>query len=787
MKHPFKNEESSPKTTFLNHTIPHTILPSTMELPVILIISSYPPRECGIATYSHDLLLALKKQFGDSFQVQICALETAKMQHHYPSEVIYTLQADVPVEYALLAHNINKNERISLVVIQHEFGFFQMDKKNTFQKFIESLAKPIATVFHTVLPDPSSSLKSQVRSIGLSSDSIIVMTNHAAEVLKRDYVIPSKKITIIPHGTHLVPHLDKDSLKEKLHLKGKKVLATFGLISSGKGIETTLDALPEIINEDPNVVFLVIGKTHPSVVTAEGEAYRDSLKTKVRNLNLGNHVIFINQYLSLKDLLEYLQLTDIYLFTSRDPHQTVSGTFSYAMSCGCPIISTPIPHAKEVLDAESGIIIDFDSPKQLAKAVEQLLFDEPLRKNFSNNALEIMASSAWENASIAHAKLFQQLSSTKIDLHYALPEINLGHFNRLTTRVGMIQFSKINQPDLGSGYTLDDNARAMIAQCMNYELSGDVTSLAAIQTYLNFISFCQQSTGDFLNYVDSDEEFTTQNTETNLSDSNGRAIWALGYVISKQEMLPEEFGIQAQSILQSALESLKRMHSPRSMAFTIKGLHYSNLELQSAEVSSLIQLLADRLIQIYRHESEENWPWFESYLTYANSVLPEALLCAWKETGDGFYKQVAKTAFDFLVSLTFNDLGIKLVSNKSWLHKGHKPEEFGEQPIDVAYTILALDRFYEVFGDISYLEKAQTAFNWFLGNNHLSQIIYNPCTGGCYDGLEQTHVNLNQGAESTVSYLIARLTIENQHKKISVRTDESYLLSDKKSHTLSIS
>jgi uncharacterized protein YyaL (SSP411 family) len=216
-------------------------------------------------------------------------------------------------------------------------------------------------------------------------------------------------------------------------------------------------------------------------------------------------------------------------------------------------------------------------------------------------------------------------------------------------------------------------------------------------------------------------------------------------------------------------------------------LHYSNLELQSSEVSSIIKLLADRLIQIYRHESEENWPWFESYLTYANSVLPEALLCAWKETGDAFYKEVAKTSFDFLLSLTFNDRGIKLVSNKSWLHKGHKPEEFGEQPIDVAYTILALDRFYEVFGDIAYLEKAQVAFNWFLGSNHLSQIIYNPCTGGCYDGLEQTHVNLNQGAESTVSYLIARLTIENQHKKISVRTNESHLFSEKKPKTLLIS
>ncbi|MNV21314.1 hypothetical protein D3C71_1122460 [compost metagenome] len=223
---------------------------------------------------------------------------------------------------------------------------------------------------------------------------------------------------------------------------------------------------------------------------------------------------------------------------------------------------------------------------------------------------------------------------------------------------------------------------------------------------------------------------------------------------------------QASSLLYKTLKRIKQMHSPRTMAFTIKGLYLSNQENPSSEVSFCIKLLADRLVQIFRHESEPNWPWFESYLTYANSILPEALLYAWKETGDQFYKEVAKSSFDFLLSLTFTDTQMKVISNKSWLHKGKKPEKFGEQPIDVAYTILALNHFYEVFGTESYFEKSQIAYSWFLGNNHLSQIIYNPCTGGCYDGLEQKHVNLNQGAESTVSYLIARLSIENQKKVV---------------------
>lgn len=763
MKHLFNTKNRIEQASFQGHI--STGNKQETEIPVVLILSSYPPRECGIATYSQDLILALNKQFDHSFEVQVCAFETGLMDYEYPEEVSDVLQTDIPVEYALLAQRINENERICLVLLQHEFGFFQL-AGDPLQAFLQALEKPLITVFHTVLPHPDSLRITTIQQIADASESIIVMTNHAADVLKNEYVIPANKIEVIPHGTHLVPHLDKELLKEKYQLTSRKVLATFGLLSSGKGIETTLDALPKIIKKHPEVVFLILGKTHPAVVSSEGEVYRDLLQSKVTELKLEDHVIFINKYLSLNDLLEYLQLTDIYLFTSKDPHQTVSGTFSYALSCGCPIISTPIPHAKEVLNKDTGILIDFQNSAQLGKAVENLLGDEALRNAFSSNSLERIASTSWENSAIAHAALFQRFTEKAIELNYCPPPVNLAHFHKLTTEFGMIQFSRINQPDLNSGYTLDDNARALIAMCMHYELTQDETSLNAIQTYLNFISFCQQTTGKFSNYVDIEQQFTAQNRETNISDSNGRAIWALGFLISKHDILPQEMCAQASSVLYKTLKRIKQMHSPRTMAFTIKGLYFSNRENPSSEVSFCIKLLADRLVQIFRHESEPNWPWFESYLTYANSILPEALLYAWKETGDQFYKEVAKSSFDFLLSLTFTKTQMKVISNKSWLHKGKKPEKFGEQPIDVAYTMLALNHFYEVFGDESYFEKSRIAYSWFLGNNHLSQIIYNPCTGGCYDGLEQKHVNLNQGAESTISYLIARLSIENQKKVI---------------------
>jgi hypothetical protein len=327
----------------------------------------------------------------------------------------------------------------------------------------------------------------------------------------------------------------------------------------------------------------------------------------------------------------------------------------------------------------------------------------------------------------------------------------------------MIQFSNINQPDINSGYTLDDNARALIAMCSYYQLTKDESAVKYIHTYLEFIKFCQQPRGYFLNYVNQTNEFTAQNETTNLADSNGRAVWALGFVMSLHDLLPSNIIHKAEGMLQAALPSFKEVYSTRAMAFIIKGLYYRNIANASEDNRWLIVHLSNRLVQMYRHESDAEWKWFESYLTYANSIVPEALLCAWQVTGDMTYRDIAVSSFDFLLSRIFASGKIQVVSNKHWLHKGSDvalESSGGEQPIDVAYTILALSRFYTEFQDELYRQKMISAFSWFMGNNHLHRIMYNPCTGGCYDGLEENEVNLNQGAESTVSCLMARITME---------------------------
>jgi len=506
-------------------------------------------------------------------------------------------------------------------------------------------------------------------------------------------------------------------------------------------------------------------------VKNDGEKYREMLEQKVKDLEVQNNVRFINKYLELPELLEYLQLTDIYVFTTNDPHQAVSGTFAYAMSCACPIISTPIPHAKEILTADTGIIFDFRNSGQLAESVNKLLNDDELRKHMSTNALQKIVSTAWENSAVAHAALFEKISGNKLKLQYNLPEINLEHLNQMTTDTGIIQFSKINQPDIDSGYTLDDNARALIAMCMYFKKTQDKNCLPQIKKYLDFIKLCQQSGGDFQNYLNQECKFTVQNKDVNLEDSNGRAIWALGYVISLIGILPASIISAADHIIEKAFLCIGVMHSTRAMAFSIKGIYFYHRTIKSPENVILIQTLANRMVQMYKHESDKQWEWFEGYLTYANSILPEAMVYAWSITGDNTYKEVAKTTFDFLLSKIFNENGIEVISNKNWLLKGHKQTSFGEQPIDVAYTIMTLNKFYEVFKEEDYRIKLVRAFNWFLGDNRLHQIIYNPCTGGCYDGLEEFNVNLNQGAESTASCLMARLTMENYaHFQIPVQS-----------------
>ena len=752
----------------VNHQI-EKLISDKVNMTEIICLTSYPPRECGIATYSKDLGEALNDKFANSFKLKVYPLEQGNEKHTYSETIKGTLNADSALDFLQAAYVINADPKVGLVMIQHEFGFFEKNKRS-FYEFLEYLDKPIVVTFHTVLPNPSPELMNNVLTVASRAMEIIVMTRTSANILTKQYGIPADKINVVAHGTHLIEIEDKNDLKQKNNLEGKTVLSTFGLLGPGKSIETTLDALPKIVNEYPDVVFLIIGKTHPNLKREEGETYRDYLVQKVTDLGLNDYVRFIDQFVPLDTLLEYLQMTDIYLFTSKDPNQAVSGTFAYALSCGCPIVSTPIPHALEVLQNDAGILIDFEDSDQLQRAVIDLLKNEEKRLKMSINGMHTSSASAWENAAIGHARVFEKVLGKKFSLKYVKPPLDLKHLKKMTTERGILQFSKINHPDPESGYTLDDNARALIAICQHYKLTKDEEDLKLLRIYFDFVFCCFRNDSKFLNYVDKECRFTDQNNEVNLEDACGRAIWALGYLLSISEDLPEKFLPvidKAKFVFELSIKAMEEVRSPRAMAFIIKGLYFYNHLTERECVNTSVEKYADRLVAIYNHHADEEWQWYESYLTYGNSVLPQSLLMAYIMTLNPNYRKVAQRSFDFLISKIFDDGTIKVISNQEWHLRGESNSlDFtgGEQPIDVAYTILTLKLFHKIFPQEGYEKLMENAFEWFMGKNPLNQTIYNPCTGGCYDGLELKNVNLNQGAESTISYLLARMAFENLDK-----------------------
>ena len=724
----------------------------------VVFISTFPPTQCGIATFTQDLASVITNIFGESLACVICDL-TDKPKSD--KNISYTLNPKIKEDYKRVAQEINKDSAVKLVHIQHEFGLFGGEYGNYLLAFLETINKPVALTFHTVIPNPNLELKSIVQELVNYAVSIFVMTRQSQKILMESYGIKEEIIEFMPHGTHLVKYENPSVLKEKYHFENRTILSTFGLLGEGKSIETALKALPEIIEHTPNILYLVIGKTHPNNIINNTDVYRNYLETLVNDLGLQNHVLFIDRYLELQELLDYLLVTEIYLFTSKDPNQAVSGTFSYAMSCACPIIATSIPHTREVLTADTGLIYEIGNSEQLAKATKQLLSNSDLRETMAFNAFQKTRESSWENIAIKHVHIYGKTVSQLLEIDYDLPAIKLDHIKKMTTPLGIIQFSKISIPDISSGYTLDDNARALIAMSMHYKLFRVKEDLYYINTYLNFIKLCQKPKGTFINYVDKNGNEHLKNTYMHIEDSNARAIWALGTVISLKQYLPQDIVLNAFNCLVKCLPWAANIQSPRSIGFAIKGLYLYHSVTHDIQAVSIIKKLGKNLMAEYYLNAAEDWDWFEDRLTYANSILPEAMLYSYLITAEPTFKKVAIKSFNFLLTKMFVNGHFKVISNNGWYQKNAEPQQYGEQPIDVACTIQTLDIFYKALGIKKYKNMKSVAFSWFLGRNHLKQTIYNPITGGCYDGLEKGNVNLNQGAESTICYLIARLVMES--------------------------
>lgn len=687
---------------------------------------------------------------------KVAALNLSPLDtYKYPEEVEWEIDQNSKIEHLNLAENFNNDEQISGVIIQHEYGIFGGLEGEILLTFMQNCKKPMLVTLHTALPTPGKKMKSVTAKIIMLANTIVVLTQKSKDIIENLYPESVGKVFVIPHGIHPCVFSDPEKFKVKLELENHIVLNTFGLLSRGKGIEYALHALPKVIKKYPLILYLVLGETHPVIRRNEGEKYRLELAELVTKLGLKKHVKFYDQYFSLPDLLEFLKATDIYIATSINPNQAVSGTLSYALGTGLAVISTQFAQAREIVTSETGRLVPIKDSSAFTKALLDLLSDEKRLKQMHINAYKMTRPMLWSNVAEKYTKLLTRL---------VIPQIKLNHLHAMTDDFGLFQFASLSVPNKDFGYTLDDNARALIACSWLIKQEHTKELEALLRLYLAFVKKCQLKDGSFVNYIGfNDKRPTLQNSDEDLQDSQARALWALSEIISNQE-LAKDIRNQAETMFLLKLNQGTELTHLRAKAFAIKSLALvlPVFSEKNTEFLTYIKDYADALLTALINNSVKSWRWFESDLNYNNALLSEGLLIAGAITKNQEYTKQGFLSLEFLISKTFSKTYMP-IGHSEWYKNNQKRSSYDQQPEDPASMILALSRAYKLTGKKHYKKLANKCFSWFLGNNSLKKALYDYKNGGCYDGLHPDRVNLNQGAESLVSYLMSSFTISQLH------------------------
>jgi len=733
----------------------------------IYFVGTYIPRQCGIATFTHDLAHAIGEEIG-SAACQVVALNNRPEGYDYPPEVVFEISQNQIHDYRLAAEYINLSGE-GIVCLQHEFGIFGGPQGTYITHFLKNLKKPVLTTLHTVLKEPTPEYHQALIEIAQLSQGLVVMSRHAIDILREVYGIPDSKIFFIHHGVPDVPFIDPNYYKDEFNVEGRLVLLTFGLLNPNKGIENVLEALPEIVAKYPKVAYIILGATHPEIRKVHGESYRLSLQRKVARLGLEQHVFFHNRFVSLAELCQFIGACDIYITPYLSREQIVSGTLAYALGMGKAVISTPYWYAEEMLQEGRGKLVDFGDIKGLQQAIIDLIENEIERHQMRKKAYEFGRSMTWKNVAREYIKALGEirgpyqlrLESTSLKGRFipqdTIPEIKLDHLFRLTDETGIIQHSIYGIPDRQHGYSTDDIARALVVVLMAYDQIKDENFLKLANIYMAFLRHAQLANGRFHNFMSYSRQFTD---EEGSEDTQGRSIWGLGCAV---HLGPTEwFKILGRELLERAIGNLKLAH-PMAKAYTILGLyHYLQKYKGATVVKRLLQEMADSLIDHYQKSTKPGWRWFSDSVTYGNAKIPQALLLAYKLLGNEIYKTVSLEALNFLTAATYNGEFFDFIGNAHWYEKGNGRSFFDQQPIDAGYAVEAYILAYEITTDPTFLELGQAAFEWFLGRNRLGVSLYDFATGACYDGLTPQGPNLNQGAEPTIAFLLAILTMSQQ-------------------------
>lgn len=732
------------------------LVPST---PGVAFVGTYPPRRCGIATFTQDLSRAIVAA-GERFTPIVIAISDASGQYDYPREVGYEIRQGIKGDYARAAEFVNYSD-VRLVSIQHEYGIFGGDDGAYVLDFVSALRVPAIVTLHTVLATPSDGQKQIVRRLEERCGRLVVMSEVAADLLGRSYGVDASRVQIIPHGIPDIRRGHQQSFKARFGVAGQQMLLTFGLLSPNKGIETVIRALPALVAHVPDLKYFVVGLTHPVIARSQGEAYRTTLEREADRLGVRDHVVFRDQFVSNEELCTYLQATDIFVSPYQNEAQVTSGALTYAMGAGAAVVSTPYWHAQELLGSGRGRLFPFGDSAALAVVLKELL-DAPTEvERVRAAAYEFTRPMVWPRVGKAYLDVGVSLMRDRpptppvpAPLAMAsLPELRLDHLLRMTDDVGVIQHATFSVPARSSGYCVDDNARALIVA-----LGADNLGVAPSETrrlvtgYLAYLHMSQRPDGNLENLMSYSRQLQV---DSGSEDCLGRALWALGATM----LSAADDGSRklAREMFRRALPRAAQS-GPRGTALTILGLaNYLGAEGEFAEGRTLIGTLADRLVGCYQQTASAGWRWFERSVSYDNALLPLALFRAHRFTRDRGTLRIARESLEFLEETCFEGDRLTLVGNAGWLARGGPKAPADEQPIDAASFVLAFRGAFVATGERHYLRRMSHAFAWFLGDNRLGVPVYDFGTGGCRDGVGVKEVNQNEGAESTISFLLALL------------------------------
>lgn len=739
----------------------------------IAVIGNYLPRQCGIATFTTDLSQALTSELTREENLINIAMDDIPEGHDYPSQVKFRVRQDVPSDYLWAADYLNANQ-YDAAIVQHEYGIYGGEDGSYILQMIQALKMPVITNLHTVLENPTAGQKKVIQRLAQYSDRLLVMSKKAFEILTNVYNIDKKIIVFIPHGIPDAAFKSPGVFNGKLGFENRDLILTFGLLGPDKGIESMIKAMPIIVEQNPKALYLILGQTHPHILGKSGDTYRDKLKELIEKVGMNNHVTFHNHFVSLETLIQYLQTSKIYVVPYLKKEQITSGTLSYALGVGAPVVSTPFWHAEELLDEGRGKLVPFNDSVKMAETINNLLSDDHEREMMRFKGYQYSRSMLWKEVAKKHLDVISEIKERKpvenkqeVRVKYRkiydeLPEINLSHLKILTDDTGLLQHAKYMTPNLHHGYCIDDNARGLIAMIKYYALNQQKDALSLIHKYLAFLFYAfNTENGRFRNFMSYDRRWMEL---AGSEDSHARALWGLGVTV--KEAPNSAIRSTAMRLFLDALPAVEHFLSPRAWSYAVLGLQ-DYLAIYGGDISArkIRDELAKKIYDLFQHNSDEDWLWCENTATYANAVLPHALITAGKWIPNHEMYNTGIKSLKWLLKLqTATEGHLSPIGNDGWLNKDGHRSLFDQQPIEVKALIEACLAAYLETGDKIWFEESERCLCWFLGQNDLQLQVCDCESGGCSDGLERQGVNCNQGAESTLSWLISLINMHSAEK-----------------------